>query len=97
MICRIWKEKRPPLKAKRGTVLFCCIRMYGTFADAEFLRGGADRGPVLYDVKSQAFRPLLHVFFQSTFTPRLLLLHPMRWKEGLCRKKKTPALGVFFM
>ena len=69
MIRRIWKEKRSPLKAKRWTVLFCCIRMYGGFADAEFLRGGADCGPVFDDVLSQALRPVLHVTLQSTTLP----------------------------
>lgn len=39
------------------------------FADAEFLRGGADRGPVLYDVKSETLGPLLHVPFQNTTLP----------------------------
>jgi len=39
------------------------------FTDAEFLRGGADRGPVLYDVKSEALCPLLHVFFQTLSLP----------------------------
>ena len=39
------------------------------FADAKFGSGGADRGPVLYDVKSQAFCPLLHIFFQTPSLP----------------------------
>ena len=39
------------------------------FTDAEFLCGGADRSPVLYDVKSETFRPLLHVFFQTLSLP----------------------------
>ena len=39
------------------------------FADAEFGSGGADRGPVLYDVKSKALRPLLHISLQSTTLP----------------------------
>ena len=43
--------------------------MDGGFTDAEFLRGGADRGPVLYDVKSQALGPLLHISFQHTTLP----------------------------
>ena len=43
--------------------------MYRGFADTEFLRGGADRGPVLYDVKSETFCPLLHVFFQTPSLP----------------------------
>ena len=51
------------------TVLLIDNYMNRTFADAEFLRCGADRGPVLYDVKSEAFRPLLHVPFQNTTLP----------------------------
>ena len=39
------------------------------FADAKFGSGGADRGPVLYDVKSKALRPLLHISLQSTTLP----------------------------
>ena len=34
------------------------IFVHGGFADAEFLCGGADCGPVLYDVKSEALCPL---------------------------------------
>ena len=48
------------------------IFMYGGFTDAEFLCGGADRGPVLYDVKSEALRPLLHIFFQTLHSPPLV-------------------------
>ena len=58
----------------------------GGFADAEFLCGGADRGPVFDDVLSQPLGPLFHVSLQSTFTPRLLLLHPMRGRHGLFRR-----------
>ena len=65
------KEETVPA-APAGTVLFCCIRMYGGFADAEFLRGGADRGPVLYDVKSETLSPLLHIFFQTLPSPPLV-------------------------
>ena len=43
-----------------GDVLVHC-----GFADAEFLCGGADRGPVLYDVKGQLTGPFLHVPFDS--------------------------------
>ena len=43
--------------------------MYGGFTDTEFLCGGADRGPVLYDVKSETFRPLLHIFLQTLSLP----------------------------
>lgn len=38
-------------------------------ADPELLCRRADRGPVLYDVKSQAFCPLLHIFFQTPSLP----------------------------
>ena len=61
--------------------------MYGGLADAEFLRGGADRGPILYDVKGQAFRPFLHVTLQNAFTPHLLLLKTMRRGRGLCGRR----------
>ena len=43
--------------------------MYCGFADAELLRGGADSGPVLYDVLGQALCPLLHVTLQNTTLP----------------------------
>jgi len=45
------------------------ILVDGAFADAKLLCGGPDGGPVLYDVKSQAFGPLLHVFFQTPSLP----------------------------
>ena len=51
------------------TVPICYVHMDGTLADAELLGGGAHRGSVLYDVKSQAFGPLLHVFFQTPSLP----------------------------
>lgn len=38
-------------------------------ADPELLCRRADRGPVLYDVKSQALGPLLHISFQHTTLP----------------------------
>ena len=47
-----------------GDVLVHC-----GFADAEFLCGGADRGPVFDDVLSQPFGPLLHVTLQNTTLP----------------------------
>jgi hypothetical protein len=43
--------------------------VYGAFADAEFLGGGTDSCPVLYDVKSQALGPVFHVFLQSLHSP----------------------------
>ena len=61
--------------------------MDGGFTDAEFLRGGADRGPILYDVKGQAFRPLLHVTLQNAFTPHLLLLKTMRLRRVVMREE----------
>ena len=45
------------------------VLMYRGLTDAEFRGGGADRGPVLYDVKSQAFRPLFHITLQSATLP----------------------------
>ena len=57
------------------------ILMYGRLADAEFLRGGADGGPVLYNVKSQAFCPLLHVLFQTPSLPVSGCFNLMRVKR----------------
>ena len=89
MIRRTWKEKRSPLRAA-GTVLFCYIRMYGGFADAEFLRGGADCGPILYDVQSQAFRPVLHVTLQSTTLPASCWFSLCGGSGGYDEKRKFP-------
>jgi len=61
----IWALTVSPI----STVLIYHFRMDRGFADAEFLCCGADRGPVFYDVLSQAFRPLLHVTFQNTTLP----------------------------
>lgn len=51
------------------TVLLVYNDMYRGLTDAEFRGGGADRGPVLYDVKSQTFRPLFHITLQSATLP----------------------------
>ena len=51
------------------TVLLVYNDMYRRLTDAEFRGGGADRGPVLYDVKSQTFRPLFHITLQSATLP----------------------------
>lgn len=45
------------------------ILMYGRLADTEFLRGGADRRLILYDVLGQMFGPLLHVPLQMQHSP----------------------------
>ena len=45
------------------------ILMYGGFADAELFGGGADGGPVLYDVKGQVFGPGFQIVFDSTPLP----------------------------
>ena len=90
MIRRTWKEKRSPLRAA-GTVLFCCIRMYGGFADAEFLRGGADCGPVFDDVLSQALRPVLHVTLQSTTLPASCWFSLCGGNGGYDEKRKFPS------
>ena len=45
------------------------ILMYCTFADPKLLCGGTDSGPVLYDVKSQALGPVLHIPFQTIHSP----------------------------
>ena len=41
------------------------ILMDSGFADTEFLGGGPYRRPVLYQVKSQFFGPLLQILFDS--------------------------------
>ena len=43
--------------------------MYGRLADAKLLCGGTDGGPVLYDVKSQALGPVLHISLQTIHSP----------------------------
>ena len=53
------------------TVLFYHFRMDSAFADAELFGGGADSGPVFYDVLSKRDGTLLDVPFQSNNTPCL--------------------------
>ena len=55
--------------------------MHCAFADPKLLCGGTDGGPVLYDVKSQALSPVLHISLQKTLTPRLVVL-PIYAVEG---------------
>ena len=43
--------------------------MNSGFADPKLLCGGTDGGPVLYDVKSQALSPVLHVSLQTIHSP----------------------------
>jgi len=43
--------------------------MHGRFTDSKFLRGGADRRLILYDVLGQLFGPLLHVPLQMQHSP----------------------------
>ena len=43
--------------------------MYRAFADPELLGCGADRGPVLYDVKGQLAGPFLDIPFHTATTP----------------------------
>ena len=45
------------------------ILMYCAFTDSKLLCGGTDSGPVLYDVKSQALGPVLHIPFQTIHSP----------------------------
>ena len=45
------------------------ILMYCAFTDSKLLCGGTDGGPVLYDVKSQALGPVLHIPFQTIHSP----------------------------
>ena len=91
IIRRTRKEKRSPLRFEAGTVLFCYIRMYGGFADAEFLRGGADCGPVFDDVLSQALRPVLHVTLQSTTLPASCWFSLCGGNGGYDEKRKFPS------
>ena len=65
MIRRIWKEKRSPLRFEAGTVLFCHIRMYRTFADAKSLGCLPDCGVMFNNVASDVDRPLLNILFQK--------------------------------
>ena len=83
--------KNGPRRASAGTVPLCVIRMYGGFADAEFLRGGADCGPVFDDVLSQAFRPVLHVTLQSTTLPASCWFRLCGGNGGYDEKRKFPA------
>ena len=43
--------------------------MNSALADAKLLCGGTDGGPVLYDVKSQALSPVLHISLQTIHSP----------------------------
>ncbi len=45
------------------------VLVYRGFAQAEMLGGGADGGPVLYDVKGQVFGPGFQIVFDSTPLP----------------------------
>ena len=45
------------------------VLVYGGFAQAEVLGGGADRRFVLYDVKSQVFGPVFQIVFDNTPLP----------------------------
>ena len=46
--------------------------MDGRFTDGKLLCRGADRGPVLYDVKSQIMGSFLHIAFQTQHSPPLV-------------------------
>jgi len=52
-----------------GSYYDTIILMHCTFADPKLLCGGTDGGPVLYDVKSQALGPVLHIPFQTIHSP----------------------------
>ena len=75
--------------------------MYGGFTDTEFLRGGADRGPVLYDVKSKTFSPLLYVFFQTSSLPAssccILCGRKMRYEKKHKKAGQKLLSGFGFM
>ena len=70
--------------------------MDGGFADAEFFGGGPYRRPVLYQVKSQFFGPLLQILFDSApLLQAVPLYEPERGKRtviqavrrGICISK----------
>ena len=60
---------------------FAQIFMDRGFADAEFLSGGADGGPVLYDVLSERDGTLLDVSLQATTLPACFC-------SNLCRAER---------
>jgi hypothetical protein len=61
----IWALTVSPI----STVLIYHFRMYGGFADAEFLGSAAHRGPVLYNVKRQLAGALLDIPLQTATLP----------------------------
>ena len=62
-------SERFPAKIPPETVPLIDNHMHCTFADPKLLCGGTDGGPVLYDVKSQALGPVLHIPFQTIHSP----------------------------
>ena len=64
------------------TVLLIDNHMYGRLADAKLLCGGTDGGPVLYDVKSQALGPVLHISLQKHSLPALWCFQSMQAGSG---------------
>ena len=65
-------EQLPHLLIERGVDLLQPLReilVDGRFGDAELFGGGADGGPVLYDVKGQVFGPGFQIVFDSTPLP----------------------------
>ena len=57
--------------------------MNGRFADAKLLCGGTDGGPTLYDVKSRALGPVLHISLQKHSLPALRRFRSMRGGGGV--------------
>ena len=76
------------------------ILVHCRFADAEFLRGGADSGPVLYNVLGQALCPLLHVTLQNTTLPAsscsILCGAPQGYVPSCRRKSGTEKIQEIF-
>lgn len=63
--------------------------MYGGFADAELLGGGADGGPVLYHVQGQLFGPLLQIVSHNATLPCRCALS-IWWNAGGYDKGNGP-------
>ena len=68
----VFLQHRLHLRVERAVIQRQTLRqvlVYRGFAQAEMLGGGADGGPVLYDVKGQVFGPGFQIVFDSTPLP----------------------------
>ena len=88
---RLYLQPQRPVVQRQP---FADILMHGGFADPEFFGGGADGGPVLYQVKSQFLGPLLQILFDSApLLQAVPLYEPERGKrtenqavwQGICK------------